>query len=209
MKTLLYLCMAFFTISASAQSQYEVGMKKAFDLWGENKMGEASNLFERIATAEKDNWIPVYYTSQVNVIKSFGEKDPAVLKAQLDKALDFLNQAKSLTEEDNPYIKVLEGQYYTAWITFDGMTYGMKYAGKVTTIYNEALALAPENPIVIFGKAQWDAGTAKYFGKPMQPFCADVQKAIELSQNFEPEGAFFPKFSSDRAQEFIDTNCKE
>lgn len=209
MKTIIYICLALFTCSVSAQTQYEQGMKKAFDLWGANEMTEASNLFERIATVEKDNWIPVYYAAQVNVIQSFGEKDPTVLKAQLDKAMDFYNQAKSLTDDTNPYIKVLEAQYYTAWIVFDGMTYGMKYAGKVTTIYNEALALAPENPIVIFGKAEWDAGSAKYFGKPMQPYCKDVQKAITLSEQFEPEGAFYPRFGLDRAQTFIDTNCKE
>ena len=152
MKTIIYLCIALFTITATAQSPYEDGMKKAFELWGENNMVEASNLFERIATAEKENWIPVYFVSQVNVIKSFGEKDPVVLKAQMDKALDFLNQVKVLTEDDNPYVKVLEGQYYTAWIASDGMKYGMKYAGKVSALYAEALAMAPENPIVVLVK---------------------------------------------------------
>lgn len=209
MKTLVYICIALFTVTLSAQSQYEDGMKKAFAFWGEGKMVEASNLFERIATAEKENWIPVYYTSQVNVIKSFGEKDPVVIKAQLDKALDFLNQAKTLAGPDNPYVKVLEGQYYTAWITFDGMKYGMKYAGKVSTIYQEALVLAPKNPIVVFSKAEWDAGSAKYFGKSMEPFCKDVQKAIDLAVDFKPEGPFYPRFQKERAQGFIDTNCKE
>jgi len=209
MKTIIYFCIVLFTLSTVAQSPYETGMKKAFDLWGENKMVEASNLFERIATAEKENWIPVYFVSQVNVIKSFGETDPAVLKAQMDKALDFLNQVKTLTGDDNPYVKILEGQYYTAWIASDGMKYGMKYAGKVSTLYAEALSLAPENPIVVFGKAEWDAGTAKYFGQSMEPFCKDVQKAIDLSDNFEPEGAFYPSFQKERALEFIEENCKE
>jgi hypothetical protein len=193
MKTIIYLCLALFALSAVAQSPYDTGMKKAFDLWGENKMVEASNLF----------------VSQVNVIKSFGETDPAVLKAQMDKALDFLNQLKTLTEDDNPYVKILEGQYYTAWIASDGMKYGMKYAGKVSTLYAEALSLAPENPIVVFGKAEWDAGTAKYFGQSMEPFCKDVQRAIDLSDNFEPEGAFYPSFQKERALEFIEENCKE
>lgn len=209
MKTLIYLCIVLFTITLTAQTQYEDGMKKAFAFWGEGKMVEASNLFERIATAEEDNWIPVYYVSQVNVVKSFGEKDPVVIKAQLDKALDFLNQAKALAGLENPYIKTLEGQYYTAWIAFDGMKYGMKYAGKVTTIYQEALVLAPENPVVVFSKAEWDAGSAKYFGKPMDPFCKDVQKAIDLAKDFKPEGAFYPRFQEDRAQEFIATNCNK
>ncbi len=209
MKTLVYLCIALFTITTIAQSKYEAGMEKAFNLWGENKTGEASNVFERIATVEKDNWLPVYYAAQVNVVKSFGEKDPAVLKSQLDKALDFLNQAKAIAEKENPYIKVLEGQYYTAWIAFDGMKYGMKYSGKVSTLYSEALALAPDNPIVIYSKAEWDAGSATYFGKPLDPYCKDVQRALDLSENFEQEGAFFPKFQINSAQEFLDSNCKE
>ena len=62
---------------AGAQSNYQQGMEKAFSLWQENKAIEASNLFERIASAEKDNWIPFYYAAQVNVLKSFNEKEKA------------------------------------------------------------------------------------------------------------------------------------
>ncbi|EDM44682.1 hypothetical protein SCB49_13960 [unidentified eubacterium SCB49] len=208
MKILTYICIALFTVTATAQSPYELGMNKAFDLWKDNNIVEAANLFERIATAEKENWIPVYYVSQINVLKSFGEKDPTVLKAQMDKALDFLNQVKTLAGVENPYVKVLEAQYYTAWIASDGMKYGMKYAGKVGTLYNEALALAPENPIVVMGKAEWDAGSAKYFGKSMEPYCKDVQKALDLSVDYTPEGLFYPKFQKERAINFLENNCK-
>ncbi|MFT6050221.1 MAG: hypothetical protein ACI9KI_001960, partial [Patiriisocius sp.] len=33
--------------------------------------------------------------------------------------------------------------------------------------------------------------------------------AIDLSDNFEPEGAFYPSFQKERALEFIEENCKE
>ena len=33
------------------------GMQKAFGLWQTNETVEASNLFERIAGAESDNWL--------------------------------------------------------------------------------------------------------------------------------------------------------
>jgi len=38
---------------AQAQGKFEEGMGKAFSLWKEGKSKEASDLFERIAAAEK------------------------------------------------------------------------------------------------------------------------------------------------------------
>lgn len=37
----------------AAQGQYEQGMGKAFQLWGEGKNTESAALFERIAAVEK------------------------------------------------------------------------------------------------------------------------------------------------------------
>ena len=50
---------AFFICSLlSAQTQFEQGMGKAFALWGEGKNTEASAMFERIAAAEKNSYLP-------------------------------------------------------------------------------------------------------------------------------------------------------
>ena len=49
----------------TAQTQSDDGMNKAFMFWKEGKSTEASDLFERIASAEKDNWLPcLLYTSR-------------------------------------------------------------------------------------------------------------------------------------------------
>ena len=58
MKKIITLLTLVFTVCLSAQTPYEKGMEKAFELWKTNKTKEASQLFERIATAEKDNWLP-------------------------------------------------------------------------------------------------------------------------------------------------------
>jgi len=59
-------------VNAAAQpTKYQQGMRKAFQLWQENKSWEAANVFERIAAAEPDNWLPPYYVAQINVINSF------------------------------------------------------------------------------------------------------------------------------------------
>jgi len=209
MKSLLtIILLVAITASGISQTKYETGMRNAFELWEADKPWEAANTFERIAMVEKDNWLPAYYLAQINVINSFNQKDEAKLKAQLDKALDFLNQAKTRSKE-NPELMVLEAQYYTAWVAYDGQKYGMKYSGKISEIYNKAAQLAPENPRVVLGKAEWDMGAAQFFGQPTAPYCKDVERAIELFNNFEPKDDFYPSYGLERAQEIVNTRCKK
>ena len=105
MKKVLIILVALIGPIATAQDQYSKGMQKAFQLWGEGKIAESSNLFERITAAELDNWLPSYYGSQVNTLVSFGEKDKEKLTRQLEKAQEFIDIAKSISP-DNPEILV-------------------------------------------------------------------------------------------------------
>ncbi len=188
-------------------TKYQQGMQKAFQLWQEDKSWDAANMFERIGTAEPDNWLPIYYVAQINIINSFSEKDPAKLKAQLDKAQDFINQATTLSKE-NAELLVLQAQLYTAWIVFDGQQYGMTYSPKASELYSKALALAPNNPRVILSKAEWDIGGAKYFGQSVEPYCKDIQRAIELFATFKPAGEFYPSYGEKRAKQLQAESCK-
>src|SRR5690554_7563105 len=123
--------------SNSHPSKYENGMQQAFQLWEEDQTWKAANMFERIAAAEPDQWLPPYYVAQINVINSFTEKDVDKLNAQLQKAQNFINDATAISK-DNPEILVLQGQLYTAWIVFDGQKYGMLYSQKASEAYNKA-----------------------------------------------------------------------
>ena len=206
MKKIITLFLAVLTTHAWSQDQFTKGMEKAFALWGEGKSMEASNLFERIANAEQDNWLPYYYVAQINTINSFGEKDEKRLKQQLEKAQEFLDIANRISP-NNPELLVQQAMTYTAWIAYDGATYGMTHSGKVVALYNEALKIAPENPRVVFSKAEWDMGAAAYFGQDTAPFCKDVEHSLELFANFKPEGPFYPNWGADRAKTILE-QCK-
>lgn len=191
----------------SAPTKYQQGMQRTFTLWQEDKSWEAVNIFERIATAEPDNWLPPYYVAQINVINSFTEKDATKLKAQLGKAQDFINDATAISKE-NPDLLVLQAQLYTAWIVYDGQQYGMTYSAKATELYNKALALAPDNPRMILAKAEWDIGSAKYFGGSIASYCKDIQRAIDLFATFKPAGEFYPSYGEERAKQVQAESCK-
>ncbi|MGB3150346.1 MAG: hypothetical protein WBB27_06745 [Maribacter sp.] len=207
MKKVIIVLAIIISITGLAQDQYTAGMQKAFTLWGEGKAMEASNLFERIGAAEPDNWLPYYYVAQINTIISFGEKDEKKLNQQLGKAQEFVDIAKAISP-NNPEILVQQAMTHTAWIAFDGATYGMTLSGKVAALYAQALELAPDNPRVVFSKAEWDMGSARYFDQDVTPYCRDVERSLELFANFKAESAFHPNWGLHRAEIAL-SQCEE
>jgi len=206
MTKIITLITLFVVNALAAQGKFEEGMTKAFELWGQGKNSEASAMFERIASAEKNNWLPNYYVALVNTTTAFGTKDKETVSALLNKAQSALDIELDKTP-DNPELIVMEAMIQTAWIVYDPMTNGQKLSGKVMELYSKAQAIAPQNPRVVLGKAEFEIGGAKFWGTDTKPMCAQIDKAIELFGKFKPETAFSPKWGLDRALE-IQKTCR-
>ena len=202
MKKVLFIIAIFIATGISAQSKYQQGMQKAFGLWEQGKQTEASQLFERISKAEPNNWLPAYYVATIEIVGSFGLKDENVLTAKLTKAQEFLDVAKS-NSENNPEIIITQAFLNLGYIAFDGQKYGMTLSGKNNMLYAKALQIAPNNPRVILGKAEWEMGAAKFFGKSTQPYCDAIKKAIELGKVEKIEQEFYPRFQLKRAEQVL------
>ena len=207
MKKLILTAIILLSGFAQAQGKFEEGMQKAFALWKDGKNTEASAMFERIAAAEKGSWLPNYYVALVNTTSSFSTKDKETVNALLTKAQSALD-VEMIKDPNNAEILVMQAMIYTGWVAFDPMTNGMKYSGKVIEMYDKALAIAPNNPRAVFGKAEYEIGGAKYFGTDTKPMCAQVDRSIELFANFKPETPFSPKWGLDRALE-AQKECKK
>jgi len=200
------------TAQIQAQTQtntsYYSIMQKAFALWQENKTEEAVNLFERIASAEKDNWLPSYYGAQVLIFDGFSKlKYPEKLDVQLLRAQDFINNATTISK-DNPELFVLQAIKHTVYVASDGAKYGMFLAPKVTQLYEKAYKLDPKNPRVILNRADWNMGSAKYLGQDTKPFCKEFDKALELFINFKPESKFHPNWGQEKTEERV-ASCRK
>ena len=205
-KIVVALIISFVSSQIDAQTNFEKGMTKAFELWQADKTDQAENMFERIAKAEPEEWLPNYYIAQINSLKSWNEKDEAILKSQLDKSQGHLDLAMSKCE-NNPELLVMQAQVLTNWVAYDGMTYGMKYGAKVSELYTKAYELSPTNPRVAFGKAEWAMGSAKYFGQDTTPYCKEIEASIELFDTFKPETEFHPNWCKERAEQVVEA-CK-
>ncbi|MFK7748400.1 MAG: tetratricopeptide repeat protein [Kordia sp.] len=208
-KVVLILSFVFFgsITTGTAQTKYEKGMEKAFSLWKENKSTEAVNVFERISAATPNEWLPSYYAAQINIINGFAIKDKSKLTQQLEKAQAQIDHATSISP-NNPEIMILQAMLYTVWVAYDGATYGMQYAPKVSQIYAKALAINNDNPRVVLNKAEWDIGSARYFGQDTSPFCKELQRAKTLFEAETKKDDFSPSWGKDRATKLAEECSK-
>lgn len=186
------------------QSNYEEGMTRAMELWEQDKTEEASALFQRIASAEKDSWLPNYYVAMVNTTAAFRTKDYTQVNQYLTRAQEALDKELAV-HPDNAELLVLQAMIHTAWIAYDPMSYGQSLSGKVMQLYAKAEKLAPENPRVILSKAQFEMGSARFFGTDVKPICAQVERSIDLFDNFKPESHFHPNWGKQEAMQTLNT----
>ncbi|WP_300566418.1 hypothetical protein [Flavobacterium sp.] len=184
----------------SAQGKFEQGMGKALATWGEGKSMDAVAQFERIATVEKTNWLPNYYIAFINAVEVFKTQDKTQIPALLERAQKAQDEA-TLISPNNAELMVVQAMIYTAWIVQDPMTNGMKYSGRAMEQYYKAQALAPNNPRVVFSKAEFEIGGAKWTGADVKSLCAEVQRSIGLFETFKPETPFHPNWGIERAKQ--------
>jgi len=188
------------------QGKFEEGMGKGLGMWKSGQATEASALLERIASAEKTNWLPDYYVGMINCTEAFKPANKEKATALIEKAQTALNAA-NLKSANNPELLVLQAMIYTATLVQDPMTNGMKYSMLANGEYEKAKAMAPNNPRVVFCSAEFALGGAKWSGADTKPICAEITRSIELFNNFKPETPFHPNWGLDRAQQAL-TSCK-
>ncbi len=194
--------------TAQSQSQYEAGMGQAFGLWSDAKPIEASALFERIAQAEKDNWLPYYYAANTLITASFETKDATMINEILKKAAGFITKAQELSP-DNSEIITLEGLLYTGYVAMDPMTYGMQYSNKIINLHARAIELDAENPRAQLNKIEYEMGSARFFGTELSTFCEAIESTKPLFENQESSIPFYPNYGVDRVSILLkQCNCK-
>lgn len=207
MTKIITIIAVFISSLAGAQTQFEQGMAKSLGLWKDGKAQEASDLMERIAAAEKNNWLPNYYVALINTTESFNPANKAKAAALLEKAQNAQDEAIMISP-NNPELMVMQAMIYTSYIVQDPMVNGMAYSPKVMELYTKAKIIAPENPRVVYLKAEFEIGGAQWTGADTKKLCKDLESAIPLFEKFQPETPFHPKWGLDRAKEALN-NCKK
>ena len=192
----LFLILAVFT-SIQGQDKYEEAMKKNLSkMESSNSVDDylqIANGFERIALAEKEKWLPYYYSSWVYTIASYTDTTKSKKDGYLDEADNFISIADSL-EPENSEIYTLKGMIAQARMQVDPMNRWMKYGAMSDQFFKKAMAIDSLNPRPEYLIGIGVYYTPQQFGggpKNAKPY---LEKSFAKFNQFEPENDIAPNW---------------
>lgn len=208
---LLMIAMTIFTTSFSQSDRYMGAMKKNMDaidtsFRNPTDLVALANNFERIANAEKTQWLPYYYAAFCQVNAGYVDKDKTKSDAYADKATDLINRADSLSPK-NSEIACIKSMIASCHMMVNPMQRFMEYGQEVSAYMDEAITLDPTNPRPYYLKGLGLKYTPEQFGGGCATAKPLLQTAIEKYETFKPASDIHPGWGKSRVETLIN-ECK-
>jgi len=203
--------MAIFATSVQAQSEKYVKAMEA-KIATMDKVNtsadwqELGNSFERIADAEKTQWLPYYYAAVSNVMTGYmlsngqpGSASITQLDQLADKAEGMLNKAEEL-EKDNSDIYCVRKMIATLKMTADPMTRYQTYGPQAAEALEKAKKLDPENPRVYLLEGQDKFFTPEQFGGSKPEAKTLFETALKKFGEYKPKSSIHPVWGKSQVE---------
>ena len=195
-----------------AQSErFTLAMKKNLDALDTsfktpaNLLAVANN-FERIATAEKSQWLPYYYSAFCQVNYGFMETDKTKTDGYADKATQLINKADSLSP-NNSEISCIKSMIASCHMMVDPMTRYLEYGKASSENLEAAIAQDPTNPRPHYLKGQGLKYTPEQFGGGCKTALPEFQTALTKYESFKKAGDLHPNWGKEQVENLI-KDCK-
>lgn len=208
-KTILFLAlMVSFTAFSYAQSDKYMGaMQKNLSMMdtafaNPSSLLSVSNNFERIATAEKNQWLPYYYAALSQVNYGFRAGDMSGGDPIADKAESLLNKADSLSP-NNSEISLIKAMIGSVRMLVNPQARYMQMAGAVEAALKTAEAQDPANPRPYYYKAQTLKKTPEQFGGGCDAAMEQANIAKEKFASFKPASPMAPTWGAQQNEAII------
>lgn len=210
----IILAVAFLSAAAavSAQSErYMAAMKNniaAIDTSFRNPANLLSlaNNFERIANAEKNQWLPYYYAALCQVNYAYMEQDKSKIDAIADKATLLIDKADSLSP-DNSEISCVKSMIASSHMMVNPMQRYMEYGAEINLHLDAAMKQDPNNPRPEYLKGQGLKYTPEQFGGGCATAKPVLQASLDKYNAFKPASELHPNWGKQRV-ELLLGECK-
>jgi archaellum component FlaF (FlaF/FlaG flagellin family) len=203
MRQLFFVTTIFISSFAFSQSEmYLSKMKQNLQLLDSAKSpqdyNEVAASFERVADAEKTQWLPYYYAAYATVVGSFKLNNVSKTDELADKAQELIDKADAL-DNNNVEILCVKSMILSSRIMVDIMNRGSKYGPASSAFLHQAMAIDKTNPrpFLLLGQSLlytpefWGGGKAK--AKPL------LQTAVENFKTFKPLSELHPSWGAQMA----------
>lgn len=211
-KVFLLGLVSLLSLATFAQSEkYMAAMKKNIDAIDSSfrnldNMVALANNFERIATAEKTQWLPYYYAAFCQVNAGYIDKDKSKADGYADKATALVNIADSLSPK-NSELSCLKSMIGTCHMMVNPMQRYMEYGQEIQTAMEDAMEQDPNNPRPYLLKGQGLRYTPEQFGGGCATAKPELQKALDKFGSFKPASEIHPNWGKSRVEQML-AECK-
>jgi hypothetical protein len=203
--TLLVL-IVLVNITSAQNAKFIDAMTKGLEALSNSGTAEevlaTSNRFERIAKAEKTEWLPYYYAAYSRALYSFFSDDKSKVDEILDVAQSMIDVADSLSPKNSEVI-LAKAMILSGRIMVDPMSRVMQYGMQSGMLMNEAMQIDPENPRSYFMMGQSLFYTPAEFGGGKEAGCAMLEKSREKYATFTPESEIHPNWGEEKLIELL------
>ena len=166
----------------------------------------ASAAFERIADAEKNQWLPYYYASLAQVTYAFMKNDMANNDAIAGKAEQLLMKADAL-QPNNSEISVIKAMIATLRMLVNPQQRWQQYGAVIQQEVEKAKAQDPANPRPYYFQGNNLRNTPEQFGGGCSTAKPVLEQAIKKYETFKPASAISPNWGKQRTEQLL-AECK-
>ncbi len=161
-----------------------------------------SNNFERIANAEKSQWLPYYYAAFCQVNYGFIQQDKTKTDGYADKATELIAKADSLSP-NNSEISCLKSMIASCHMMVDPMTRWQEYGQESAGNLEAAMQQDPNNPRPHYLKGQGLKYTPEQFGGGCKTAKVELQTAFDKYSAFKPASELHPNWGKEQVEKLL------
>ncbi len=208
MKKLILNAVIFITLGVYGQDGvYFSSMKNALDSMNNIRSLEdfnnIANMFQRIAEAEKDKWLPYYYTGYLYIILGIKQQETDMCDQYLDMAQENIDKAMEIAPDESE-LHTLLGFLYQGRIMADPQSRGGTYSQKAGQALEKAIELNDNNP-----RSYYLLGTNLYYtpeayGGGLAAACPLLEIAREKYENFTPADSISPRWGKEYNSQLLE-----
>ena len=211
MKKILFLFIASLMLTVTfAQSEKYVKAMEALvpavdTTHSMEELTDLANSFERIANAEKTQWLPYYYSALCLINKAnmyFQAQQMDKIDPIMDQAEPMLKKAEDL-EKNNAEVLCLKKMFNTGKMMADPMNRYMTYGPVAAQALEMAKGLNPENPRVYLLEGIDKFYTPEQFGGSKTEGKKLFEEAAKKFETFKPASSIHPSWGAGQVKYFL------
>lgn len=206
------MAVVFFATGTFAQSEKYIASMKgniaAIDTSFRNPQNllTLANNFERIANAEKTQWLAYYYAALCQVNYTYMEQDKTKVDAIADKATELINKADAL-QPNNSEISCIKSMIASAHMMVNPMQRYQEYGPEAASYLDDAMQQDPANPRPEYLRGQGLKYTPEQFGGGCVTAKPVLQSSLDKYNKFIPASEIHPNWGKSRVETLI-SECK-